>query len=468
MGALFNAGEMKVRPGVYRRITKGGESAVAGAIDGIAAVTVQADWGPLGTVTVHDNAAGIKTVYGEGGTLKAAANLFAGGAGKVYIYRLGTGGTKGAVELTDSSESPKAIVALTQKYEGIRAFSVSVRSKLGDTSNRELVVYDGAKELEKIEFPAAGEDAAGELVKNINLFSHFFSAELKAAGLIADVTQKTAAGGTNPTVNNGNYSDAFTALEPYSINVITVDTNQSAVHILLHEFVKRIYATGKLSMGVVGEPVTVAFDTRLGHATGFNDEKMVYVGGGFEDGEGNRVEGYEAASLTAGIISATASNSSIVHKNISGAVKILEKLTDTQYADAIRGGMLMLDENGAGGVWFDSGINTLVSLREDQDEGWKKIKRLKVRYELMDRIDRTVAPVVGKINCNADGVANVIKLGSDVIDSMISEGKLLAGSITADPAKPQAGDSAWFLIDVSDLDVLEKIYLTYQFKFSSN
>ena len=52
---------------------------------------------------------------------------------------------------------------------------------------------------------------------------------------------------------------------------------------------------------------------------------------------------------------------------------------------------------------------------------------------------------------------------------MIAEKKLALGSImTEDSANPAKGDSAWFVIAVDDIDSIEKIYLTYRFRFSAN
>ena len=49
---------------------------------------------------------------------------------------------------------------------------------------------------------------------------------------------------------------------------------------------------------------------------------------------------------------------------------------------------------------------------------------------------------------------------------MIAEGKLISGSVYEDPAHPAKGDSAWFIIDVLDLDSIEKVYITYRFSFA--
>ena len=128
----------------------------------------------------------------------------------------------------------------------------------------------------------------------------------------------------------------------------------------------------------------------------------------------------------------------------------------------------MLSQGPEGEVWFDSGINTLNVLEENQDAGWKKIRRTKTRFELFDRLHRTISPVIGKINCDSDGIANVIKLAKDVLDAMTREGKLMDGAdIYEDPQEPHGPEDVHFIVAATDLDSLEKVYLNYQFNFSA-
>ena len=39
-----------------------------------------------------------------------------------------------------------------------------------------------------------------------------------------------------------------------------------------------------------------------------------------------------------------------------------------------------------------------MTLDADQDAGWKKIRRVKERFELMDRIDTTLDPMIGAVD----------------------------------------------------------------------
>ncbi len=203
-------------------------------------------------------------------------------------------------------------------------------------------------------------------------------------------------------------------------------------------------------------------------AASYNDSKIIYVLNGGEDTSGNKKEGYINAARIGGIIAAVPANQSVTHYVISGYAGLAETLTNTQIEAALLSGCIVLTTNSTGQVWIEQGVDTLITPSGDEDEGWKKIRRVKTRFELMQRIGDTVDKLVGKINNDTDGRAAVVAAGQSVIDTMIAEKKLASGSqMSEDESNPAKGDSAWFIIAVDDIDSMEKIYLTYRFRFSS-
>ena len=467
MGALYNVGEQKVRPGVYRRYENVGSDETPGAIYGVFAIAVHADIGPLdkvlsfGTEDVED----VTKTYGKGGTVDAVQALFDGGATNVFVYRLGSGGTKASITLKDSSTTE--LVTLTTKTETDQEFSVTIKSKLGSEGVKQLLVYTGTNLLETIEYDTDTADSDA-LVAAVNKTSGYLDAAKVADGLVADVSNSKLTGGAAPTVNTASYSAAFTAFEPYKWNYLVLDTVDTDVHELVSAYMNRIFKEGALGVCILGEPTSVDFATRISHAAAFNNEKVIYLGSGYEDGDGNKVDGYMSIATQAGIIGSLGSNESATHTVIPGAVNTLEVLKNSQYEDAIKSGMLLLSPNDEGQVWFDAAINTLVTPGKDQDEGWKKIRRTSTRFEMFDRIDRNLAPLIGKVDCDDIGVGDCIMRGQDILDAMIKEGKLMDGAtFSEDTTKTRGSDYAYFVIAADDKDSLEKIYLTYQFRFTA-
>lgn len=472
MAIFYKEGETKIRPGIYQRYENIGFSTLVTALDGYCAIPVRASWGPLGKVVKNNRPADLTKNYGYGDgkystayTIPAAEAMFLGGAITVYTYRLGSGGKKSTLAVEGG-------MTFTAKYEGTMPLSVAVQVKLVDDTKKQLLVYSGNILLETIDFTADGENEGANLIAAAAKKSRY----LDITGEAKSVAEMEAAngaltGGEDPTVSNEDYSKAFDAFEPYFYNTIALDVDDDddmTLSLMLDAYLDDAYKMGKLGIAVVGEKSTVLFEDRLAHAKQFDDYKVVYLGGGYMQGSVSK-DGVMAICYTAGLIAATPSNRGITHTAVEGATDLCEDLTYYQYEEAILNGMLMLSRSPDGEIWYDSAINTFTSDPDEiNDEGWRKIRRTKVRFEMFDRMDRSLAPKVGKISNDSDGVADVVQTGQRLLDAMANdEGKLFPGATFAeDPDLPFEGDSAWFIIQADDIDSLEKIYLRYQFRYS--
>lgn len=478
MAVFYREGETKKRPGVYQRHVNIGLDTLVTARDGICAIPIQANWGPLGVVLKNNNKTDLKKNYGDGDysatfTVPAAKEMFNSGAVTVYTYRLGTGGKAASKEVTSG-------LTITAKYPGDAAISVAIQAKLSDSTKKEVLVYFGTSLVESIDFLADATNEGQNLCDAVNADSDYITATETPEGTLPTTVSPVAvasgalSGGQNPTVQNTDYSNAFDAFEPYYFNTIALDKNDDAsltLSKLLHEYIKNAYTMGKLCIGVVGETSAVDFEDRAENAATFNDNKMVYLGNGYKAGNENK-EGCLAICRTAGLIASTPSNQGITHLIIDEATDLCETLTYAQYEQAVDAGMLLFSMDPDGSIWYDTGINTLVNPDEEtQDNGWKKIRRTKVRFEIIDRLDRTLGPKVGRVSNDSDGIADIIQSGQRVLDAMSgTEGKLYAGAeFVQDPDMPsEEGDSGWFIVRADDIDSLEKIYLQYQFRYSKN
>ena len=467
MAGTFILGETKVRPGSYFNIQKKGGNTAAGIMNGVTAVIFKADFGPLNTVVELSAEDGYEQTFGTGLTTDAIREAIAGGAKTIIACRVGNGGMQGTIVLKDTAKEDA--LSITAKYPGDKDFTVTVREKLSDSTLKECIFYTGTTEFEKVEF-VSGEGEAKALVDAL-ASSKNFKAELKEgkeSALLEIVSQSAFTKGTNPQTTTGDYSNAFAQVEPYEFNTICLDTEDTEIHLLLQSFVNRIFDAGSLAQAVVAEKHTVELETRIKHAAAFNDEKMNYVLNARVDEQGTTIDGYQTAARIAGMIGAVAANSSLTHTVISGFTEILEKLTNTDMISAEKRGCIVLSYNKAKQVWIDNAINTLITPADNQDDGWKKIRRVKTRFELIRRINTTTDDLVGKVDNDNNGRATVISQIQGVGDSMREEGKLIACAVAESSAYKADGDSAWFDIDVIDKDSMEHIYLTFLFRFSTN
>ncbi len=467
MSGTFILGETKIRPGSYFNIQKKGDNAVAGIMNGVTAVIFKADFGPLNTAVELSAEDGYEKTFGNGLTTDAIREAVAGGAKTIIACRVGNGGTQGTIQLKDTDGGD--VLTITAKYPGDKDFMVTIREKLSDTAVKECIFYTGTTEFEKVEF-ASGEGEAGALADALST-SKNFKAELeegKGTAQLVSVSQGAFTKGSNPQTTTGDYANAFAQIEPYEFNTVCLDTEDAEIHLLLQSFLDRIFAAGSLAQAVVAERHTVDLETRMRHAAAFNDEKMNYVLNAWVDEQGREIDGYQTAARIAGMIGEVSSASSLTHTVINGFSEVLEKLTNTDMVTAEKRGCIVLSYNKAKQVWIDNAINTLITPADNQDDGWKKIRRVKTRFELIRRINITADDLIGKIDNDTNGRATVISQLQGVGDSMREEGKLVACTVAASSAYQSDGDSAWFDIDVIDKDSMEHIYLTFLFRFSTN
>lgn len=467
MAGTFVLGEQKVRPGSYFNIQKNSSDSQAATINGVTAVIFKADFGPLNKVVEIEAKAGYEAVFGTGLTTDAIKEAIAGGAQTIIACRVGNGGTQGTINLKDTDEEDA--LSITAKYPGEKDFTVTIREKLSNPSLKECIFNTGTTEFEKVEF-AAGEGEAKALAEALTS-SKYFNAELKEGkdnSVLVNVLQSAFTKGENPKVTTEDYSNAFAVVEPYDFNTICVDTEDTAIHLLLQSFVSRIFDAASLVQAVVAEKHTVSLETREEHAAAFNDEKMNYVLNAYINEQGVEIDGYQTAARIAGMIGAVASNISLTHMIVNGFTEILEQLTNTEISTAEKRGCIVLSYNSDRQIWIDNAINTLITPADNQDEGWKKIRRVKTRFELLRRMNITSDNLIGKIDNDSNGRATVISQLQAVGDAMVEEGKLVSCSVAESSTYTADGDSAWFDIVVIDKDSMEHIYLTFKFQFSTN
>jgi hypothetical protein len=476
LAAFFIIGEKKVRPGVYFRYENWGLPPIAGVDDGKCAAVFRSNWGPVGQAVPIENYEAIARTFGDGGpngTTAVPLEQFRGGARLVFAIRLGDGGAQGVYQIKDIEGT--SVIRLTLKYPGSRAFLLTIRPTLDDPNLSELLLLEDTTRLERVTFSTVDSDG-----NPLNQVDALINAVTESGGSyfnllkltdskepLAAVDQAAIPPGTDPSTNVAAYSAAFEVLEAYRWNVLSIDTTDTGVQMMMQMYLDRIYNAGKWVMGVIGESKSVPFETRLRRASAFNDYQIIYVGTGFVDIAGNVYDGWLAAARIAGLIAGTPSNESITHLAVSGAVDLTEPLTNYMYERSILAGMLTFSTSAANTVWVEQGINTLVLPGTKEDEGWKKIKRTKIRFELMQRLNDTVEPLVGRVNNDPDGRMTIIQSSNAVCNAMVAERKLLTGAhCEIDPDNAPKGDSAWFLVFADDIDALEKLYFTFKFRFA--
>jgi len=466
MAGIFVLGEEKVRPGGYFRIKKNGDDATGEVVNGVTAVIFRSDFGPLGKASVLGRDEGYESTYGTGGTTDALKEVFKGGANTVVAVRLGDGGSVASASIKDADDAEA--VTISTKQPGSKDFSVTIREKVTDASVKECIIYTGTSVFERYEFQAGAGEAAA-LADAVNVSSNFLAktAEGKEEALVADVSQEGFKGGEDPVITVNDYSAAFTLAEPYIFNTICVDTEDTAVHSLLYAFVNRIFDNGSLAQAVIAEKCSVPLETRQKRAAAYNYEKMNYVLNAHIETSYGDIDGYQTAARIAGMVGAVPSSSSLTHTVVTEFTDILERLTSSQMTKAETMGCIVFSMNTKDQVWIDNAINTLITPPDNKDRGWKKIRRVKTRFELLRRCNEVTDNLVGKVDNDTNGRLTITGQLIDICYRMVNEQKIISYNVTENKDYPADGDSAWFDIDVVDKDSAEHIYTSFGFQFST-
>ena len=466
MSGYFSIGETKVRPGAYFNVTKRGDEP-AGAIDGVVAVLFKSSFGPLAQAVkldISDGFTGYEQIFGSDLTTDALAQAIAGGATSIIAVRVGTGGTTGTCQL---SVGENKNITIQTKHVGEMPFAVTVRPKLTDSAKKELIIYSGTSVFERFEFDVDEENEVPACLAAINE-SENFTASCSDEGVVAAVAQKAFTAGTNPTVTNADYSAGLSEVEKYFFNTICCDSNDNAIHTLIGSFLDRIYEAGQFGIGVVAESHSTSLTTRMNHAAGFDALNMVYILNAYATTASETLDGYQLAAYTAGVIASVSSGRSITHTVLKGLSELKEVLTNTQMIQAQRKGCVCLSLNPDDQIWFDNAITTMINTDEDHDSGWKKIRRVRTRYELLYRCNTVADKLVGKVDNDTNGRATIIAQLQNVGNQMIAEGKLNFVQVSLSTRFPSDVDYCYFDIDVIDKDSAEHIYLLYTFQYSTN
>lgn len=463
IGAMFKLGEQKVRPGVYVRWYNDGGSGTFGGSTGVAAAVVKSNWGPTEKVVQVNDLSQIDKVIGSGYGAEVVEQALLGGAVEVLVVRAGLGGehSEGILKDDEGLESLK----ISSKYPSSREFNITIREALND-DEKELIAYEGTRVIERHSFKKGGDEAK-ELADLLNVASVYFVAQVQGdGGKVDSVVNESLTGGSDPSVVAQDYIDAFTLLERKFYDGITVDTEDTAIHASLNAFINRNLQEGSRIIGVLGEKVDTPFATRIANAKAFNNFAMIHVGNGFLVGE-SEIDGALAAARVLGEMVSGNYKDSLTKKEISGSTGIYGELTPSEYIEAAKNGMMVFSESVNGLAQIDYGINTLVSPGTDEDDGWKKIRRVRTRYELIDRIAFTLANAMSTgVDNNNDGRQYIITLANGIINQMIADGGLESGEMIIDDANPPQGDSVWFKFDnLVDLDGIEKVYLAFGFRY---
>ncbi|HXI17854.1 MAG TPA: phage tail protein, partial [Chloroflexota bacterium] len=124
--------------------------------------------------------------------------------------------------------------------------------------------------------------------------------------------------------------------------------------------------------------------------------------------------------------------------------------------------------NKLGQVVINKGVTTFITPNADLDAGWSSIRRVRTRDNLLNRIDLAWAPLIPLDLPNTKtGQDRFRDVAQGIVNAMIAEDALSAGNVSLDPARPPAGQYAYFAVETDDNESIAILLLTAQFRFAA-
>lgn len=481
--SLWTPGAVLPEPGVGFRITKRGGTGLVGLPFGVVGAVFASSWGPVGVVTDVTNVTQAQTVFGDDATAKIVQDALDGGATKVRCVRLGGGApAAGSKTITDTTGSPINAATWTNKYPGTRPIGLTITDNVADGALRDFKVWEQINSVwtlrQVVSFKKRGsapaDPAAVEPTELVNAFaaagSDWGSLAFLAAGnnILQTISSPSlVTGGVNATPTNGDYSTALSILgAARGVNEVIVDSVNTGIHGIVASFVTNQINTGNFLAAVIGQDTSVAIATRLSEVGGWNHIGLSYVINGFTAG-GINYQGYRAAARYAGMIVTRPVSTATTRAVVTGATAVYGSLSDQDRIAALTRGAIVFAPNADGQVWVVQGLTTFITESGDYDLGWKKKRRQRTRFKLIQLIADTADKLAGTINNDPDGHATVLGIGQQVATQMISHREIRHFEMALDESIPPQGDSATFRVGVVDLDSLEKMYFTFAFQYAT-
>ncbi|RJG26707.1 phage tail sheath family protein [Paenibacillus thiaminolyticus] len=482
-GGNWSPTDMPVLPGLYMNFVAAAGTAIQPGARGVVVAPVKAHWGPVGEFIEIADEKSIKESFSleETGGASAYTTLFLallGGPKKLLAYRLADNTAAAAkVTLKDTAEASADCLTLTAKYPGERGndFNVTVQASLVDATKKELRLYEGTTLLRTFSI-GDGSSAAAATAINEDADNKWIVAEKIADGTMADVSGSTFTGGNSGIsgITNADYITATEAFEGQEFHVLTLDgVADPALRASIVAWVKRVRSEGKGIIATLGgtaedDKASDAVAKASARSAAFNHEGVVNVGSGAVLA-GKEYSSAQVAAWAAGLIAGQSISESTTYA-VSPFDDVTRRWTRSEQEQAVRSGVFLLIHDGRQ-VKVLRGVNTLITLRNGQNNSWKKIRTIRVMDQINADLRRTVEDAyIGKVNNNDVGRLALIGACKEYMRTL-AQSNVIEGAgydVILDPsyygsapAKQPEPDQVFLQWNARLTDVMEQIFGTF-------
>ena len=485
-GGTWSTTDLPVLPGFYMNFKAAALASISTSDRGTVLCPVKAHWGPVNEFTEIASVGEILTKFGadsdtDGSTVyKTLYMALLGAPNKLIAYRVASASAAAAaLTLKNSKATPEDTLILTAKYPGTRGnnFKITVQANLLDNTKTDIKLYEGTTLL--MTFTAT--DAANAMaVINASTDNTYIVASSagsgQPSGSLAAITSVALTGGNSgiSDIAASVYTTALDEFEKEKFNILALDAvTDAAIHTTVASWVERMRENGKMIMAVFGGTATAdksssAVTEATSRSAGFNHEGIVNVGCGviIDDVEYSSAQ---VAPYVAGLIAGQKLSESTTYA-ASPFDDVNRRWTRSEQETAVRNGVFLLINDGKI-VKVLRGMNTLITLRQDQNNQFKKIRAIRVMDAINTDLQTTAEDsYIGKINNTAEGRLALIGACKQYMEVLVQGGVIEATGwdVILDPA--YYGNSAKITPDPDQVfikwnarltDVIEQIFSTF-------
>lgn len=457
-------------PGFYNRFKTVAQNTIAVGAYGTLAITVKANWGPAKEVTKITSEPLLASTFGNDTNYTAyKLGLLAllGSPKELLVYRVTDGSeTIASITLKNADTSPADLLILETKYPTKRDFNVTTKTNLTDSTQKDIVLYEGTTQI--IEFKGLpGDIDAMVSAINSNLNNDYLVAKkvANATGTLASVANVKFTGGNDgcTAITNENYLDAMSAFEKYKIDGFVFDgiTDESLQNsaITWGETLNENGADVFIFLGGDGAGDN-DIETANERSKSFDNEYVINVG---SDGIYNGVTytPAEAAVYVAGLAMGLG-----IQESLCNRVTIFEntntKLSRDDKKTCLAAGTLIFSVDDDKVVIVDD-KNTFTSYTDEKNETLGYFRA--VRFISIVNQDTALEgdPYVGKIINDDTGKVAIISALKQYFEELNNERIIDKGFIVEIDSDLQAkakNDEVFWKWSATYLNVMKKIYGT--------
>lgn len=466
MGGNWSETSKPTLPGFYNRFKTVAENRITAGADGVLAMPVKANWGPIKTVvSIVDESTLISTFGTENTAYKLGRLALFGQPKELLLYRLVDGSEKAAaLTLKDTNATPADVIKIQTKYPSTRAFNITIQTNIVDSSQKDLILFEGTKQILNI---SALTGTITDIVAAINSNSeNKYIAATKIAdgnGTLASIANQALTGGNDGTagITNEEYLNAMTVFEAYDIDGFTLDgVTDASLQMSVKTWTDAQRENGNDFTSFVGGASDITLDAANTLSKQLNTENIVNIADPlyFEDVLYAPAE--VAVHIAALALGLDLKESICNRKTIFSKMKT--RHSKPELKTALAAGSLVFNEKDGSVIIVDD-KNTFTEYTDDKGEVFGYIRAVRFR-NTVDK-DTTVSgdAYVGKTLNNTNGQLSVISALKQYFETFESNGIIdsdFTVEIDKDLQATAKNDEFFWKWNATYINVMKKIYGT--------